>query len=433
MVFGGGSTASNAVTDIAFYTAANNTTVEGTERMRITSAGLIGIGITAPLGKAHIYAGASLGTPNSGSNLIIEDNGTNIIQLLSPNTTVQGIMFGDSESPFAGYIRYSHADDEMSFYTDHTKRLLINSSGYVGIGASVTPLSLLDVSGGDIYIDHNQGISLVDNRSGTAVIRNMIKGTYPDGAVSNLGTIEIGQNTNRVASIFFSTQNGDRGMNFAQGKLGIGVGATNPTAYLEIKAGTAAAGTAPIKLTAGLLLTTPETGTIEFYGNKFTITNKSARKVIDRTSDVKLTTSTVTNDIAETTVFTGLLPANSLVAGNILKLEMFGTIDEAAASDEVTIRIKVGTMTMATIVSPASGVSAKCWHIKGSAIVRTVGASGEMAWHIDMDAAGNSEDGCGVDTVDTTAAENITVTAEWSAAKAGNIFTCTGGFIEYKN
>jgi len=50
-----------------------------------------------------------------------------------------------------------------------------------------------------------------------------------------------------------------------------------------------------------------------------------------------------------------------------------------------------------------------------------------------MDAAGNSEDGCGVDTVDTTAAENITVTAEWSAAKAGNIFTCTGGFIEYKN
>ena len=216
------------------------------------------------------------------------------------------------------------------------------------------------------------------------------------------------------------------------GRVGFG-GIVAPTAKVHLPAGTAVAGTAPIKLTDGAFLTTPETGTIEFYNSKFTITNKSVRKVIDRTSDVKLTTSTVSNTDTETTVFTGLLPANSLVAGNILKLVMFGTIDEAAASDEVTIRIKIGTTTMATIESPASGVTAKCWHIKGSGILRTAGASGEMAWHIDMDAAGNSEDACGVDTVDTTTAENITVTAEWNNAKAGNIFTCTGGFMEYKN
>jgi len=44
----------------------------------------------------------------------------------------------------------------------------------------------------------------------------------------------------------------------------IGVGETTPTALLHLKAGTATAGTAPIKLTAGTLLTTPELGALEF-------------------------------------------------------------------------------------------------------------------------------------------------------------------------
>ncbi|HUX61730.1 MAG TPA: hypothetical protein VMV32_10505, partial [Ignavibacteriaceae bacterium] len=213
----------------------------------------------------------------------------------------------------------------------------------------------------------------------------------------------------------------------------VGIGTATPTARLHLPAGTAAAGTSPLKFTSGTALTTPESGAIEYHDSRIWITNKSSRKAIDRTSDVKIDTTTITDTTTETTVFTGLVPANSMVAGNILKLEMFGTIDEAAAADEVTIRVKIGTTTMATILSPASGVTAKCWHIKGSAILRTAGASGSMAWHIDMDAAGNSNDVCGIDTIDTTASENVIITAEWNNAKAENIFTCTGGFLEYKN
>lgn len=51
----------------------------------------------------------------------------------------------------------------------------------------------------------------------------------------------------------------------------VGIGQT-PTAHLHIKAGTTAAGTAPIKLTSGSLNTTPESGTIEYDGENFWLT-----------------------------------------------------------------------------------------------------------------------------------------------------------------
>lgn len=45
---------------------------------------------------------------------------------------------------------------------------------------------------------------------------------------------------------------------------GVGIGTLTPTATLHLAAGAAAAGKAPLKLTAGTLLTTPEIGAIEF-------------------------------------------------------------------------------------------------------------------------------------------------------------------------
>ena len=51
----------------------------------------------------------------------------------------------------------------------------------------------------------------------------------------------------------------------------IGIGQTVPTAYLHLKAGTASAGTAPIKLTAGVVQTIPEALTIETDGVDFFI------------------------------------------------------------------------------------------------------------------------------------------------------------------
>lgn len=52
----------------------------------------------------------------------------------------------------------------------------------------------------------------------------------------------------------------------------IGIGIADPTAYLHLKAGTATASTAPLKLTTGTLLATEEAGAIEFLTDTFYMT-----------------------------------------------------------------------------------------------------------------------------------------------------------------
>ena len=60
----------------------------------------------------------------------------------------------------------------------------------------------------------------------------------------------------------------------------LGVGTASPTAVLHLKAGTSTANTAPLKLTSGILLTTAETGAVEFLTDAYygTITTGTARK-----------------------------------------------------------------------------------------------------------------------------------------------------------
>ena len=80
-----------------------------------------------------------------------------------------------------------------------------------------------------------------------------------------------------------TTNNTERMRIIAGGNIGIR--ATAPTAYLNIAAGTATAGTAPLKLTAGTNLTTAESGAIEFDGTNLYYTDSTpARRTIATTS-----------------------------------------------------------------------------------------------------------------------------------------------------
>jgi len=66
----------------------------------------------------------------------------------------------------------------------------------------------------------------------------------------------------------------------ANGRVGIGSTVTSPTARLHLPAGTATAGTAPLKLTSGTNLTTPEDGTLEYDGTNLYFTTGGTRKTV---------------------------------------------------------------------------------------------------------------------------------------------------------
>jgi hypothetical protein len=80
LAIGGSSGGHNAATGIKFYTAANNTTTAGTERVHIDYAGNVGIGVTSPVNKLDIEGAVAIGATYSGTStaptngLIVEGN-----------------------------------------------------------------------------------------------------------------------------------------------------------------------------------------------------------------------------------------------------------------------------------------------------------------------------------------------------------------------
>jgi len=85
---GGGGASHNAATQVRLYTATNNTTRAGTEKMRITAAGLLGLGTTNPRNRLHI-----LGQFRISGN---ETNNTD------KDGSILGSHYADAES--VGYV-----------------------------------------------------------------------------------------------------------------------------------------------------------------------------------------------------------------------------------------------------------------------------------------------------------------------------------------
>lgn len=118
----------------------------GSEVMRITSNGRLGVGTTVPGGKLHVSNGSSGATAAAGFNqAVFENSGNSGISILSPNTSACSIAFGDQDSASVGSIRYFHNIDAMLINVNAAERMRIDSSGRVGIGTS-SPAEKLTVN-----------------------------------------------------------------------------------------------------------------------------------------------------------------------------------------------------------------------------------------------------------------------------------------------
>jgi hypothetical protein len=105
-------------------------------KLTVTTSGNVGIGTTSPGAKLHLKLNTSGATPISQQQLILENNTATGIAILTPSTTSGYLFFGDNNDAQTGYIAYDHASDEMKFKVAGSERMVINSSGNVGIGTT---------------------------------------------------------------------------------------------------------------------------------------------------------------------------------------------------------------------------------------------------------------------------------------------------------
>ena len=97
----------------------------------ITSAELVGISETSPLGKLHIKSGDSGASSVNGNanELVVENSDYTGLTILGENEA--SIMFGDNEDPDVGRIVYFHGSNTMSFMTNTNNAMHIDSTGAI--------------------------------------------------------------------------------------------------------------------------------------------------------------------------------------------------------------------------------------------------------------------------------------------------------------
>lgn len=214
----------------------------------------------------------------------------------------------------------------------------------------------------------------------------------------------------------------------------IGIGVAVPLASVHIKAGIAAAGGAPFKLETGTNLSVPEAGTFEYDGVRFYLTEVVDRRVISLASDAITTPVTVADTTDETTVFTASISASELKPGKVYRVFGSGLFSTQNANDKFALKIKIGSTVLTSLQSKAGQVNNKCFVFLNVLTIRTIGVSGTLAshGHVLLDETEVHENDQDV-AINTTIAENITITFQWDSADTDNTVTLDQCFLEVLN
>ena len=203
---------------------------------------------------------------------------TGITQPATPATYGTSTI-GSSEN----FLGTTDAKDLVLATNNIEKMRLVNSTGYFGIGTAA-PAKPLDIvknlaNEGLMKLQNTNaaGYSSIDIWSATQQIGNI---GFSNGGVSYANAFYFATNTTN--SMVLATNNTERlRIDGTNGNIGLGVAA--PTAVLHMEAGTATAGTAPLKFTAGTNLSTVENGAVEYDGTNYFGTTGGVRYTLAKT------------------------------------------------------------------------------------------------------------------------------------------------------
>jgi len=225
--FGGGSSAYNAATNISFWTAANNNTPLGTQRVTIDDNGRVGIGVTAPEKMLHISAPEDDGIAINPYNAILGKTG---LTTGNGNGAYTQLISWDGSTVTFGRAQLGGWVNTFAFRTSAVTRLFMNSIGNIGIGYNFTaPATLLDIQNAipnttpTTYNTYNH-ISFYKNNAPAI--------SFQPGNGNSI--FHIAHTLNNALQISNGNNPGDIPMVTFQNTGNVGIGTITPTQHLSV-------------------------------------------------------------------------------------------------------------------------------------------------------------------------------------------------------
>lgn len=207
----------------------------------------------------------------------------------------------------------------------------------------------------------------------------------------------------------------------------VAIGGATASARLTLPAGGTAVNTAPLKFTTQASpLTAVEQGTMELVGNSLQFTQLAKRCGVTMSQSVRTSSTTVENTVTESAALvTAEHGANYLEVGKMEEIVLSGTIEQRSnPSATLTFTIKYAGSTIHTVATTANNLIAtgSPFILRLFCTVRTIGATGTMQINSWLEVPGETtKGGNSLATIDTTSAQNTTITATWGEANAANI------------
>lgn len=208
-----------------------------------------------------------------------------------------------------------------------------------------------------------------------------------------------------------------------------------PTIRLHIPAGTTAATTAPIRLTTQASgLTTVEQGALELIGNSLQFTQLAKRRGVAMTQTVLTADVTTGNTASESAaLITAEHGAGYLEVGKCEEIVLRGIVQQTAAGGgQLQVRTKYAGATISTTQTQIGVIAAATpFEFRVSCTVRSIGGSGTMQINsvLWIDGISNIPDSTTLASIDTTTAQNTTVTVQWTSAQTDNTITVNQGRV----
>ena len=199
-----------------FYTNASvsaNATATPVERLRIDSAGRVGLGTSSPAENLHISS----------------SSGSARIRMTSADGSDNMIVFGDASDSATGAIRFDHSDNSLAFYGfNNTERMRIDSSGNVGIGRVSSSVVRLSVRGSDAG-SSNYAFEATDSAYATRfIVRNDGQSQFfksdnsASMTITNAGNVGIGTDSPATKLEITGTADAETGVTTTHTRSGVG-------------------------------------------------------------------------------------------------------------------------------------------------------------------------------------------------------------------